>query len=40
MATEVGSLTLKVDTGDVRRAKGDVDKLSQSAGNLETNSKT
>lgn len=35
MATEVGSLTLKVDTGDVRRAKGDVDKLSQSAGNLE-----
>jgi hypothetical protein len=35
MATEVGSLTLKVNTGDVRRAKSDVDNLSQSAGNLE-----
>jgi len=35
MATEVGSLTLKVDTGDVKRAKSDVEKLTQSAGALQ-----
>ena len=35
MATEVGSLTLKVETGDVKRAKTDVEKLSQSAAALE-----
>jgi hypothetical protein len=35
MATEVGSLTLKVETGDVKRAKTDVEKLGQSAAALE-----
>jgi len=35
MATEVGSLTLKVDTGDIKRAKSDVEKLTQSAGALQ-----
>ena len=35
MATEVGSLTLKVETGDVKRAKSDVEKLTQSAGALQ-----
>jgi hypothetical protein len=35
MATEVGSLTLKVNTSDVKRAKTDVEKLSQSAAALE-----
>lgn len=35
MATEVGSLTLKVETGDVKKAKDDLDKLAQSAAQTE-----
>lgn len=35
MATEVGSLTLKVDTSGVKRGKSDLDKLAQSAASVE-----
>ncbi len=35
MATEVGSLTLKIETGDVKKAKADLDNLAQSAAKTE-----